>query len=79
MTKYSETQEFLKEVYDYEGFYCSFGKIYQVTYSQAQERYYATVVAKRARKGRIGFSLRGRVNIIPRDYVEQWIKEGIAV
>ena len=74
--KYSDTQEFLEKVFNSEGFYCSYGSIYQV--SLVNGKYKKKVVAKKAKRSGVGFSLRGHVNIIPKSYVDEWKMEGIA-
>ena len=77
--KTQDTQEWLKEVYESTGFFCDFGHLYQVSFSQANNRYYKIVVGKKPTRKGVGFSLRGRINIIPKEYVDGWLADGTAI
>lgn len=66
-----QTQEFLKKVYENGGYFCTFSKIYQVNYSQAQNQYTCQVIARKL-KNHIGYAKRGYVNGITAEMVERF-------
>lgn len=66
-----QTQEFLKEVYENTGYFCTFSKIYQVNFSQAQNCYTCQVIARKL-KSHLGYAKRGHVSKITAEQVERF-------
>lgn len=72
--KTHETQDYLKEVYEKTGFFCTYSEVHQVEYSQAQGVYYSFVVGRKGTE--MGLAKRGRVSIIDAETVNRWFEEG---
>ena len=75
--KTHETQDYLKEVYDSTGFFCTYSEVHQVEYSQAQGCYHSFVIGKKV--GDLGLAKKGRVSKMDAETVHRWFEEGIII